>query len=119
MNINDYDIRVLVALNKIQNGEEVETKDLTSWVVMKKLSPKSRDAENSHVLSSLKKMNKLGLIKYDMEKNGHKIKRIWGVDYSNVFFGRFRFPDGRRDIIRYKIEKDWLIRSLRFTEKKL
>jgi hypothetical protein len=112
--ITDYDIRVLVALNSIQNGDEFKPKELTSWIVTKKLSKskKGNTLENSSVLSSLKKMNLLGLINLDIEENDKKIKKIWTINYKNVFFEISKFPEGKKKSIRCLIDGKWIIREL-------
>ncbi|MBU0893890.1 MAG: hypothetical protein KKF48_02405 [Nanoarchaeota archaeon] len=112
--ITDYDILVLSSLNSIQNGDEVKPKELTSWIVTKKLSKskKGNDLENSSVLSSLKKMNKLGLVNLEIEENENKIKKIWTINCKNVFFEYLKFPEGRKKSIRCWIDEKWLIREI-------
>jgi hypothetical protein len=113
--ITDYDINVLLALNSIQNGDEFKPKELTSWIVTKKLtkSKKGNDLENSSVLSSLKKMNNLGLVNLDViEETGNKIKKAWTINNKNVFFEDLKFCDKKRKIIRCLINEKWLVREL-------
>lgn len=91
--LSNYDLKVLMAFNKIQNTDSVKVDKITSWIVMKRLTPKARNLENSYVLTSLKKMNKIGIINL-CEENG---VRIWTMDCSKVFFQKFNFPCGKKN----------------------
>lgn len=91
--LSSYDLKVLISLNKIQNSDSVKIDKITSWVLMKRLTPKARDLENSYVLTSLRKMNKIGIIDLH-EENGAK---IWTMNLSKVFFQKFNFPCGKKN----------------------
>ena len=112
--LSNYDIKVLCALNNIQNGDEVKPKELTSWIVTKKLakSKKGNDLENSSVISSLKKMNKFGLVNLDIDEREKKIIKIWTINCKNVFFDCMKFPEGKKKVVKCLIDNKWLIREL-------
>jgi hypothetical protein len=101
-------------LDRIENGEEVKPKDLTSWVVTKKLSKskKGNDLENSSVLSSLRKMNNLGLVNLNIEENEKKIKKIWTINEKNVFFENLKISDKKKMVVRCNIDGKCFIREL-------
>jgi hypothetical protein len=111
MQLSEYDLRVLCALDKIQNGDEIKTEDLTSWVIVKKMTSsgkKARELENSSVVNSLKKMNKLGLINLEVENLPTKIRKVWAINCNNVKFCTINFPEGKKKSVVCKIDEKLL-----------
>lgn len=86
--INDYDIKVLLAINKINNNKGIHTEDMTSWLVMKELTPKGRERENEKILNSLKNMKKLDLVKLNIREYPKIIRKFWKINDKKVFFGK-------------------------------
>ena len=110
--LDSYDIKVLIALNKIQNSDCVKKEELTSWIIMKKLTPQARELENSYVLASLKKLNKLGLIDLHIEDLKNKIRRTWILNCSKVLFKNNKFPNGIKKSVVCNIDGKWLAREI-------
>lgn len=104
--ITEDDVTILVAMNKIENGDEIKTSNITSWAIMKKIIPNGRDLENANAVHNLKKMNALGLVNLRVEEKSNKIKNIWTINKNNVKFKTLRFPDGkRRNVLFFILDK--------------
>ena len=82
--INDYDISVLIAMNKIQNNKEINTKDMTSWIAMKGLTKKGKEREDRKVTRSLEKMHKLELVIKSIKEYPKVIRIVWRINMKNV-----------------------------------
>lgn len=105
MVLDEYDLKILKAFDKLCNKENVS---LSSWKSMKKIFPEGDDRENKKVVYRIKKMEQFGL--FCINKNHNKEE--WIMNRNHVKFRYYKFPDTKANAILLKINNLWEIHQL-------